>query len=98
MSTMKKHIEVRTNQVYDTHLIYSGVIGLQSSWEISMKGVLKYELSPVPTSMYEDNGGMMTTKTKSVLKQKLQVEHSSRTGSKCEAVIIDRSALLWVIH
>jgi len=49
--------------------------------------------------MYGDNGGMGITKTKSVLMQKqLQVEHSSRTGSKCEVVIIDRSALLWDIH
>ena len=98
MSTMKKHIKVGNTQVYDTNLIYSRVMGLQSSRDISMKDVLKYELSPVPTSMYEDNGGMRITKTKSVLKQKLQVEHSSRTGSKCEVVIIDGSALLWVIH
>ena len=44
MSPMKKHIKVRTNQVYDTNLIYSYVICLQSSRDISMKYVLKYEL------------------------------------------------------
>ncbi|KAK2140766.1 hypothetical protein LSH36_1256g00001 [Paralvinella palmiformis] len=81
MSTMKKHITVGTNQVYDTNFIYSRVIGLHSSQNISMKDVLKYEISPVPTYMYEENGGMRITKTKSVLKLKLQVEHSSRTGS-----------------
>ena len=63
-----------------------------------MKDVFKNELSSVPASVYEDNGGMRITKTKSVLKQKLQVEHSSRTGSKYELVIIDGSALLCVIH
>ena len=37
MSTMKKYIKVGTNQVYDTNLMYSGVIGLHSSRDISMK-------------------------------------------------------------
>ena len=48
--------------------------------------------------MYEDNGEMRITKTKSTLKGKLQVEHSSRTVLKPDSVIIDGCALLWVIH
>ena len=52
----------------------------------------------MPTYMYEYNAGMRIKTTKSVLKQKLQVKHSMRPGSKCEVLIIDGSSLLWVIH
>jgi len=58
MSTMKKHIKVKTNQVYGINLIYLRVISLHRSPKISMKDVLKYELSPVPASMFENNGIM----------------------------------------
>jgi len=63
MSTMRKHIKIGNIELYDTNLIYSRVIGLQGSRDISMKDVLEYELSPVPTSMYEDNGEIRITKT-----------------------------------
>ena len=52
-----------------------------------------YELPPVPTSMFYDNGDMRITKSKSVLKQKLQVSHLTRT-SKPQVVIIDGSSML----
>ena len=41
---------------------------------------------------------MRITKTKSVLKRKLQVEQSSRTLQQPEVVIIDGCAILWIIH
>ena len=84
--------------VYDTNLIYSRVIGLQNARNISMKDVLEYELSPVPTSLYEDNGEMRIMKSKSTLKRKLQIEHSNRSQFPSENVIIDGCALMWIIH
>ena len=48
--------------------------------------------------MYDDSGEMRIMKTESILKQKLQVEHSNRTVPHVYIVIIDRCALLWVIH
>ena len=48
--------------------------------------------------MFDDSGAMRITKTKSVLKQKLQVEQSSRTSMQPQVVIIDGCAILWVIH
>ena len=38
MSTLKKHINVGKTLVYDTNLIYSRVIRLQSARDMSMKG------------------------------------------------------------
>ena len=64
---------------YDTDLIYSRVMGLMSSRDIDLKELFFHELAPVPTSMFEGNGDMRITKSKAKLKQKLQVEQSSRT-------------------
>ncbi|XP_076061216.1 uncharacterized protein LOC143036996 [Oratosquilla oratoria] len=47
--------------------------------EIDLKELFFHELAPVATSMFEDNGDMTITKSKFTLKQKLQVEQSSRT-------------------
>jgi len=49
------------------------------SRETDLKELFSHELAPVPTSMFEDNGDMRITKSKSTLKQKLQVVQSSRT-------------------
>ena len=69
MSALKKHIKVGQIPVYDTTLIYSRVLGLQSTRGIDLKEVLRYELSPVPPSMFEDSGDMRITKTKSTRKE-----------------------------
>ena len=98
MSTMKRHIKIGNSKLYDTDLIYSRVIGLHTSRNMSMKEVLKFELSPIPTSLYEDSGDMRLAKAKSVFKKKLQIDQSDRTSSKPEIIIIDGCALLWVIH
>ena len=47
--------------------------------------------------MFDDNGDMRITKSKSVLIQKLQVLHSTRT-SQPQMVIRDGSVILWVIN
>ena len=48
--------------------------------------------------MFDDSGAMRITKTKSVLRQKLQVEQSARTSMQPQILIIDGCAILWVIH
>ena len=98
MAAMKKHIKVGSTSVYDTNLIYSRVIGLQGSRDISMKDILQYELSPMPTSLFHDDVTMRIPSNKSSLKKALQVEHSVRTTASADAVIIDGCAVMWVIH
>lgn len=46
--------------------------------DIDLGEVFSYELAPVPTSMFEDSGDMRITKSKSLLKKKLEAEQSSR--------------------
>ena len=96
----RKGIKVGDATVFDTELIYSRVIGLQaSSREIDIKLLLSYELSPVPTSMFTDSGEMRTAKAKSVLKQVLQKEVSSRSIKKqITTVVIDGSAILYILQ
>ena len=65
-----------------------------ASREVNVKDIFRCELSPVPTSMFEDNGDMRIIKGKSVLKRKLQVEQSAKVITNPE---MDGCAILWVI-
>ena len=55
---------------------------------------MKHELSPVPTSLFLETGDMRPTKSKSILKNSLQVEVSNRNFN-VDVAIIDGCAILW---
>ena len=79
-------------------IAHSDVIGfLASSREINFEEVLAYELAAYPPSMFSPDGEMKIAKTKSVMKQKLQVALSERNCFNPDTIIYDVSALLWVI-
>ncbi|KAG7163787.1 hypothetical protein Hamer_G019897 [Homarus americanus] len=67
----------------------SRVLCLQQVHDISIKDVLQYELSPVPPSLFEDNGDMRTAKSKATLKKRLGVELSSRFVEQVEVTVVD---------
>jgi len=98
MNVNKKQVQLGDASIFDTEVIFSRVMGLMASRAVDVKDIFRYELSPIPTSMFEDNGDMRVTKAKSVLKRKLQVEQSARTVHKTEVVIIDGCAILWIIN
>ena len=81
-------------------MIYSRFIGIQaSSRELDLKKVLSYELAPVPTSLFHDNGVAIMCKAKSDLKKRLARETSSRiVETNQAAVVLDGSAILCVVH
>lgn len=57
MAITKKGIAIESKVLYDTQLIFSHVIGLQaSSREVDFKDVLSYELTPIPTALFDDSG------------------------------------------
>ena len=76
MAVKRKAVKVGNNNLYDTNLNYSRVLGLQQSRGIDIKTVLAHALSPMPTSMFDDEGKMRIATTKSTLKKKLQVTMS----------------------
>ena len=100
VSDSKKHVKVGSQKVYDTSVIYSRVIGIQaSSRDIDIKKVLRYELAPVPTSMFHDFGAMRICKAKSDLKRRLAKEASSRCCTfNVAASVLDGFAVLWAVH
>ena len=99
MSVTRKHIKVGQAKVFETSLIYSRVLGLQASGrDIDIKHVLSHELAPIPTALFDEFGDMRTAKSKSSLKNQLQVKVSERTTGAIDALVIDGSALLWIIQ
>ncbi|MES9884040.1 MAG: hypothetical protein ABW185_24600 [Sedimenticola sp.] len=98
MEASKKSIQIGNVNVYDTTLIYSRVIALQLSRNVSMVEVLKFELAPIPTSMFLESGDMRTSGSKSVLKNKLGVQIPSRTAESPDVIVIDGCALLWTVN
>ena len=97
MTVSRKKITVGPGSTFDTALIYKCVMGIAASRELDLKQVFQHELAPVPTSMFKDNGDMLITKTKSTLKNKLQVKQPVRTvckqpASLPEVTIIDGCA------
>ena len=98
MSVTRKALKVGSTPVIDTNIIYSRVLVLQQSRDIDLNKVLQYELAPVPTSMFDEDGLMRITKSKSTLKRKLQVEMSFRLATNPDVTIIDGCAILWLIH
>ena len=65
---LKKSIKVKEVEVIDISFIYCRVIAIQLTNEIlKVKNVFSFELSPVPTSMFDDIGDMRSAKSKSGL-------------------------------
>ena len=68
MKKLKKSIKINEVEVIDTSLIYSRVIALQlKNVALRVENVFSFELSPVPTSMFDDTGDIRSAKSKSSL-------------------------------
>ena len=61
--------------------------------QLDFSSLFNYEPAPVPTSLFKDTGDARYTATKSVLKNKLKVELSSRT-LKHDVVVIGDGGML----
>ena len=94
----KRKITVGPIEIYNTEMIYARVMCLLSSNRITLEEVLKYELSPIPLSLFKDDGEMRPSPSKSVLKSTLQVEVSTRLQISSDAAVIDGCAYLWFMH
>ena len=58
-------------------------MGLQASArDLDTTTLIGHELSPIPTSMFDENGNMRDAKTKSNLKNALNVEVSRRLAEQ----------------
>ena len=59
-----------------------------------MEQILSCELAPVPTSRFEEKIRDLRI-AKSILKNKLQVDQSTRATGQPDAIVIDGCAILW---
>ena len=88
MAYKPKRKESNEHETYNTEMLYSRVMCLLSVNQISLDDLFKYELSPIPLSMFKVTGEGRFPSNKSSLKNKLKVEVSKR-NIKTDAVILD---------
>lgn len=101
LEASKKHVKMGEKTIVNTELLFSRLLGLQGSCRefLDIKDLLTYELSPVPTAMFQGSGDMRISKSKSELKKQLQVDISTRKAlESIECEVLDGSAILWVIN
>ena len=98
MSITKKSIKVGNVDVYDTDVIFARVMCLLNTGQVNLEDVFSYELSPVPVSIFKENGEMRINENKSDLKQTLKVDVSGRVQNKADAVIFDGCAMLCAVY
>ncbi len=98
MSNRRKHVQVGPVMTYDTDFIFNRTLGLLASGDIDLQNLFSYELAPIPTSLFMEDGGLRPATAKSKLKNCLQVEHSSRTLTRADVVVVDGCAILWTIQ
>ena len=99
MALSRKHIKVGDAKVFDTEIIYARAMGLQcSARDLDTTTLMGHELSPIPTSMVDENGNMKDAKTKSNLKNALKMEVSRRLAEQdVQTMFLDGVAVLWVV-
>ncbi len=98
MSNRRKHMQVGSVMTYDTDFIFNCTLGLLASGDIDFQSLFSYEFAPVPTSLFMQDGGLHPATAKSKLKNCLQVEHSSRTYTRADVVVVGGCAILWTIQ
>ena len=99
MVIVKKSVPVNDVEIIDTSLIYSCVIAMQLTNEaMTVENIFKYELSPIPTTLFNDEGEMRVANSKSDLKPLLETKVSSRGLAKPDLTVIDGSAILLVVN
>ena len=99
MAIVKKSVPVNDMEITDRSLIYSHVTAMQLTHEaMIVQNIFKYDLSPVPIALFNDEGKMRAAKSKSDLKSLLGTKVLSRGLVKPDFTVIDGSAILWVVN
>ena len=82
----------------DSGLTFARVTALMSTRAINLNDVMKNELAAVLTSIFDEKSGeLRISKSKSILKQRLQVAVTNPSRGTGDAVVIDGSNILWVL-
>ena len=99
MKECKTKTTTDTAEQFDSGLIFARTLGFMNLRGIKVDQILSYELAAVPTSMFEEKTrDLRIAQSKSLLKNKLQVEQLARATGQPDAIVIDGCAILWVVH
>lgn len=90
----QRGMKIGETEVINTEAVYHRIIGLLATDHVTLKDVIKYELSSVPPSLFKENGDMRTAESKYKMKEILQVETSARNMKDVSASFVDGSATL----
>ena len=80
MKSSKKFVKAGEVEIFNTEVIYSRVMCLLSIGRIELEEVLKYELSPDPLSLFDSNGEMRHSTSKTDLKKQASNRNISTTS------------------
>ena len=58
MEIVKKKVKIGNVDIYDMEKLYARLLVLSKTRNIDLAGVFEYELSPVPSSLFDDYGDM----------------------------------------
>ena len=94
ISERKNTKNLETIKSFRTDLVFLHVVYLVSMDQLDISILFIYELAPGPTSLFKGTGYTRYTSTKSVLKNKLNVEVSSQT-LKHDVLMIDGGGMLY---
>ena len=83
---------------FDTDIIFARVMCLLSAGQIKLDDVFSYELSPIPDSLFKENGEMRMIGHKADLRNRLKEDVSVRIQDAVNAVIIDGCAMLYAVY
>ena len=93
----QREMKIGETEVINTEAVYHRIIGLMATDHETLKDIIKYELSSVPTSLFKENGDMRTTESKYKVKEILQVETSARNMKDVATSFVDGSAIFWIL-
>ena len=78
MKTPKEAKKRKVVEVYNTKIIFSRVLYLNSTDKIKINDLFSYEVAPIPTSLFKDAGDGRYSTSKVDLKNALKVAVSER--------------------
>ena len=67
---------------------------LSTTGQINLQDVFQFELSQVPTVLFDDAGNERYTKTKSTLKNRLKIDIPIRNTNSADTIVLDGCAIL----
>ena len=77
-------------------VIFNITLGINGSEEFDLHGLFSHELATIPTSLFLDDGSMISVSSKS--KPNNDLEDPSRTGEIPDWIVLDGCAILLTIN